>query len=297
MSQEDGESPQLLTLTAGALDLAVWDWPGDDPPLLFAHATGFHGRCWDQVASRFPGRRRLAVDFRGHGRSSKPAPPYPWQPFAGDLAAIADALYLHGCLGVGHSMGGHSVVAAALLHPNLFSALLLIDPTIFSPERYDDRPFDANFIRRRRAVFASPEEMWERFHRRPPFVDWHPAVLRDYCRFGLLPSDGRFVLACPPDVEASIYEHSKEPASNLHSAIPSLQLPVVIIRAGVSYRPDVFDLYASPTAPDLAARFPHGRDVLLPDRDHFIPMQSPELVADWIGRLLARQAQVLSKEY
>lgn len=279
------ESPRLITVAANGLDLAVWEWPGEGPPMLFAHATGFHGRCWDQIARCFPARRRLAVDFRGHGRSSKPDPPYLWQPFAADLTAIAQVLDVHGAVGVGHSMGGHTVVAAAIQHPETFAALLLIDPTIFEPERYSDPPFDASFIRRRRALFASPEEMWERFHERPPFVHWHPAVLRDYCEFGLLPCDGRFVLACPPDVEASIYEHSKEPASNLHPGIPSVGQPVVVLRGGVPYRPDVFDLYASPTAPGLAARFVHGRDVLLPDDDHYIPMESPDLVAEWIGRL------------
>ena len=275
-------------LPANGLDLAVWEWPGAPPPLLFAHATGFHGRCWDQIAQRFPGHRRLAVDFRGHGRSAKPDPPYPWQPFAADLTAIAEILDVRGAIGIGHSMGGHSVVAAAILRPATFSALVLIDPTIFPPERYGGTPFDASFILRRRAVFASPDEMWERFRDRPPFVRWQPAVLRDYCQFALLPSDGRFVLACPPPVEASIYTHSMDAAANLYPGIPSVAQPVLVMRAGVPYRPGVFDLNASPTAPDLAARFPSGHDLLLAEHNHYIPMESPDLVADCIAQYTLR---------
>ena len=34
------------------------------------HATGFHGRVWDQVIHHLPGRHVIAVEQRGHGRSS-----------------------------------------------------------------------------------------------------------------------------------------------------------------------------------------------------------------------------------
>ncbi len=269
---------------AEGLELAVWEWPGDSPAVVFAHATGFHGRCWDQVARCFAGRRRLAIEFRGQGRSSKPAPPYPWQPFGADLAAVADALDVRQAIGVGHSMGGHSVVAAAIRRPATFRSLVLIDPTIWPLECYGSPPFDASFIRRRRAVFASTEEMWQRFHARLPFSRWHPAVLRDYCQFGVLARDSHYVLACPPAVEASIYEHSREAASNLYPGIPSVTQPVLVVRAGIAYRPGIFDLDASPTAPDLAAHFRAGEDLLLEGRNHYIPMESPELVAEWIGR-------------
>ena len=286
MIPEPVESPRLLTVTANGLDLAVWEWPGEDPPLLFAHATGFHGRCWDQIVRRFPGRRRLAPDLRGHGRSAKPAPPYPWPAFAADLAAIAEALHVRAAVGVGHSMGGHTVAAAAIQHPEAFASLLLIDPTIFSPERYGGRAFDASFILRRRAVFSSPDEMWERFRDRPPFSAWQPEVLRDYCRYGVLPQGDRFVLACPPSVEASIYGHSTAPESDINPAIPSLRQPVLVMRAPVLARPGMLDLNASPTAPDLADRLPHGRDLPLEHGSHYIPMESPDLVAEWIARYL-----------
>src|SRR5438105_1955073 len=106
-------TPALQMVRVNGLELAVWEWPGRDPALVFAHATGFHGRCWDQIARQFPEHRRVAVDFRGHGRSSKPEPPYLWPEIAGDLAAILDQRNIRAGIGIGHSMGGHSVVAAA----------------------------------------------------------------------------------------------------------------------------------------------------------------------------------------
>lgn len=268
--------------------MAVWEWPGEDPPLVFAHATGFHGRCWDQVIRQLPRQRRcLALEARGHGRSSKPSPPYHWPAFAQDLAEIAEQLGVAEAIGIGHSMGGHAVTSAAALRPATFSKLLLLDPTIRRPEIYGTRPFSAGFIRKRRVDWPSPEAMSDSFRGRPPFDRWQPEVLRDYCDYGLLPQNGEYRLACPPDAEASVYECSREPAANLHSVIPSIAQPVTVLRAGVVGRP-LFsdDPSPSPTDPQLAALFPRGRDVLLPQCSHYIPMEAPDLVAEQILALL-----------
>jgi lipase len=279
-------SPTLKLVPAGGLELAVWEWEGADPPLLFAHATGFHGRVWDQIVRMFPGRHCLAVDFRGHGRSSKPDPPYRWPSFGRDLAALAERLEVEDAIGIGHSMGGHSVVSAMLQRPATFRALCLVDPTIFPRAYYGQAPLDARFILKRRNTWRSPQEMFERFRNRPPFALWREEVLRDYCDYGLLARGGEFVLACPPAVEASIYEHSKAPESDLYPGIPSIAIPVVVMRAGTAQGPVVLEPTGSPAAPDLAAQFPRGRDVLLRERSHFIPMEAPEQVAEEIRALL-----------
>jgi pimeloyl-ACP methyl ester carboxylesterase len=280
----------LHLVPAGGLTLAIWEWPGQDPPLLFAHATGFHGRSWDHIVRRFPGRRALALDFRGHGRSGKPVPPIPWSHFAEDVLAVARHFGIRDALGIGHSMGGHSLVSAAIQQPEIFAALLLVDPVLFPPEHYGAAPPDASFIARRRNRWASSQEMLDRFRLRPPFAAWHPEALRNYCDYALLPEGGSFVLACPPAVEAAIYGLCNAPESNLYAGIPSVPQPVTVLRAGAVAAPGVFDLSASPTAPDLASKFAHGRDVFLPGHNHYIPMEAPELVAAEIAHFCANRS-------
>jgi pimeloyl-ACP methyl ester carboxylesterase len=271
-------APELHFVPAGEVKLAVWEWPGDPPALLFAHATGFHGRCWDHIVRRFPGRRVLALEFRGHGRSSIPAAAIPWPDFAQDVLAVAHRFGLRGAIGGGHSMGGHALVAAAIRHPAIFSALVLVDPVIFPPEYYGAPPPDASYIARRRNRWASPAEMFERFRARLPFSAWHEEALRTYCDYALLPDGDAFVLACPPAVEAAIYGRCNAPENNLYAGIPGVEQAVTVLRAGTTATTAVLDLNASPTGPDLAACFPHGRDVYLPNRNHYIPMEAPELV-------------------
>jgi lipase len=280
------DAPALHFVPAGELNLAVWKWPGESPALLFAHATGFHGRCWDHLARSFPGRRALALEFRGHGRSSKVAPPIPWPDFGQDVLAVARHFGLRDAIGVGHSMGGHSLVAAAIEEPAIFSGMVLVDPVIYPREYYGMPAPDASYIRRRRNRFASPEEMMERFHGRLPFSAWVPEVLRNYCEYGLLPDGDSFVLACAPEVEAAIYERSNAAENDLYRGMPRVVAPVTILRAGRSAKA-AFDLNASPTAPGTAACFPKGRDVFLPAHNHYIPMEAPELVEGEIRRLMA----------
>jgi pimeloyl-ACP methyl ester carboxylesterase len=120
-----------------------------------------------------------------------------------------------------------------------------------------------------------------------PFSRWHPQVLRDYCEFGILPSGDEFVLACPPEIEASIYHVSRLPEANIYPEVERIAAPVTVIRAGKTRQPGVFDLSTSPTGPDLATHFPHGRDMVFADCTHYIPMEAPERIVEQIRLLLA----------
>jgi pimeloyl-ACP methyl ester carboxylesterase len=284
------EAPHLHFVPAGALRLAVWEWPGQDPPLLFAHAAGFHGRCWDHIARLFPGRRSLALEFRGHGRSSKPIPPLPWSDFAHDVLAVARHFAVRDALAIGHSLGGHAVVSAAIRQPEIFAALVLVDPVIFPPEYYGAPLPDASYILRRRDRWASPARMFERFRARQPFAAWQREALKNYCDYALLPEGDSFVLACSPTVEAAIYALCNAAEADLYPGIPGILEPVTVLRAGATPAQEALDLRASPTAPDLAARFARGRDVFLPDHNHYIPMEAPQLVADEIARFCSNQS-------
>jgi lipase len=268
------------------IELAVSEWSGEPPTVFLCHATGFHARIWDQVIARLPGRHCIAFDARGHGLSSKPEPPYGWRNFGADIAALADALQLKGVLGVGHSLGGHSVTLGGALRPSAFSALVLLDPVIQLAEAYRGGPWEAAaFVRKRRNQWASPQEMFDRFQNRRPFNTWDARVLRDYCDHALRRDGDSYVLACPPDIEVSIFEHNQAVDSNIWAEIATVETPVHVVRAGLK---DPSHLMAeSLTAPSLAASFRRGRDTLLTEHSHFIPMEAPEMTAKFVTDALA----------
>ena len=273
------------------VELQVYEWPADGPTIFLAHATGFHARCWDQVVVRLPEFRCIAVDMRGHGLSSQPEPPYIWRYFGEDVAALSRKLGLRGAVAAGHSKGGYAITLAAALEPGIFSKLLLVDPVILSRaayRSYAEREGDVeHFAARRRNEWPSPEAMFESFKSRPPFSLWDPAVLHDYCQYGLVPSpdgDG-CVLACPPRIEAATYGGSA--GGDIYDEIGTIDIPVRILRARERTAQSPADMSSSPTNPELVKHFSNAEDVYLPQFSHFIPMEAPGFVADQLRAMAA----------
>lgn len=278
-----------LEINGGAL--AIYEQPGGEPAVLLCHATGFHARTWNAIVASLPNRRVVAVDMRGHGQSFKPQPPIPWRQFGLDVAQLAGVLHLRNAIGVGHSMGGHSVVLASTLVPEAFSQLLLLDPVIIPEDQYTGPITEPHFARKRRNRWASPAEMLERFRLRPPFNNWDPRVLEAYCLGALEPApdgDG-YLLACSPDTEGAIYEYSRARESNIYTEVPQVGIPVLVMRSHIAASAGpAMDMASSPTAPDLASRFKYGRDLVVP-YSHFIPMEAPDFVAHQIQAALTRE--------
>lgn len=284
--------PHLSRIAGAGVELQLYEWPGDGRTVLLAHATGFHGRCWQQVAELLPGLRIIALDLRGHGLSDKPVPPYDWHNFALDTAAVVRGLGIEGAVGVGHSGGGFAIYAGAVEAPGAFAAILGVDPVISDPAAPPAARSTADpgehFTARRRDRFASPEEMFERFKERGPYNTWKPEVLWDYCLYGLVPAadgDG-YQLACPPLIEAAVYLGAAGTNRLSQAQLDQLHMPVRVLRAKPS-EPGARDMSGSPTWPGLAAALKYGEDVPLPQYSHFIPMEAPDVIARHIRELAA----------
>jgi pimeloyl-ACP methyl ester carboxylesterase len=286
-------APVENRISVNDVSLCWFEWgrehAGAEPTIVLSHATGFHARCWDRVVARLGARHVVALDTRGHGRSDK-VYPVRWRDFGRDLAAFVRRRDLHDVVAVGHSAGGHSTVEAAALEPGRFRRLVLIDPTILAPDLYASRgPHAASGASghpagKRRREFASVDEMLERLKERPSFAAFDPGVLRDYCAYGLLPrADGAgFALACPPAYEAAVYDASLE-NRDIYEHVHAIGVPVLIVRAMEPRTlSDLFDFRYSPTWPALAGEFRNARDLHLPDRTHFLPLEDPGFTASLI---------------
>lgn len=89
---------------------------GSGTPVLLVHGITENATSWDPLIDRLtPGRRVVAMDLRGHGRSGTAAH-YDLEAMAGDVAAVSMSLGLDRPHLVGHSLGGIvvSAVGAAL---------------------------------------------------------------------------------------------------------------------------------------------------------------------------------------
>lgn len=270
--------PTTRSVRVNGISLTYYEWrakPGNqETPLLIAHATGFHGRCYDAIAEAFPDRRVLSLDLRGHGRSEG-GPIDHWRTMSDDVNAFLEQLRIRRAVGVGHSMGAHTLLQCASEKAEAFSQLVLFDPVVLAPEFYaedaafftSDAPHPA--IRRKRD-FASPDAMIERFGPREPYSLFERRVFEDYCRHGLTEKpEGGFELSCSPEMEASVYGSSRS-NKGIHEAAKQVQVPTTVVRA---QQTETMDFKGSPTWPKLASTMPNGTDLYRPDRTHFHPFE------------------------
>lgn len=274
----------------------VWRWAGEagKQPILFLHATGFHARLWDEIIESFPEHPCYAVDLRFHGRSSKEGQ-VDWPLMGQDIIALIEKLDLTNFLLVGHSIGGYLGTLAAAAHPKRIKELLLLDPVIMSPERYQlakqmeamVKPEDHPGAKRRNE-WSGPGEMQERFKDRKPFDRWQQRALEDYCTHALTAPGAGGVrrLRCDPIHEVQVYLRHNGPV--IQDAMTKVLAPTTIVRA---VEPDpnemMFDFSKSPTWPELAGAYQNARDMYHSDLTHFIPMEAPDLVVSYIKQSLA----------
>lgn len=260
--------------------------PESAATVLLAHATGFHGRYWDPIATMLARSFRVvSVDLRGHGDSVVPeGVTMDWVGMAHDLLAVIDALQLRTTaplFGVGHSMGGCSTLLAEHLRPGTFDRAWLMEPIVFVSDDIPDptKNVMVDAARKRREVFPSHEAVLERYLSRPPFAGCDPEAVWAYVHHGFEAlEDGSVRLKCRGEVEAQVFLHS---VTDMGHHLDKVTLPILVAGSTDGQRP-------AEIAPIVADRLANGSFHLFEDRTHFAPMEDPVGVAQHIIEFFAQ---------
>ena len=110
------------------------DFGGEGPHLHLAHANGFPPGTYEPLAEALTDLYHVfGMPARPLWPSSQPENAPDWHPLADDLIAGLDHLGMQGIVGVGHSLGGVLTMWASIARPDLFRAVVLIDPVILPP--------------------------------------------------------------------------------------------------------------------------------------------------------------------
>lgn len=102
---------------------------GEGSPVLLVHGWSCDGSdwAWQTPALKAAGYRCIVPDLRGHGRTTVTEEGYTPKNYAHDLAELLRQLGTGPVVAIGHSMGGATVVALAVEHPECVRAVVPVD--------------------------------------------------------------------------------------------------------------------------------------------------------------------------
>lgn len=283
--------PERFTLTLPDGAMTGWRWSVETGPrLVFAHANGFNAGAYAQMLSALHASAVIeivAVDLRGHGRTTLPCAPdrmTGWAVHAADLRTVIDTLSDRPLVLAGHSMGAASLILALAQMETIISILaiepVLLPPWVYAIARSPLHPIMrerfglVRTARARRARWPSRAAVLAAYRDKPLFTRWADGVLEDYLRDGLVEDDQGVRLACAPDWEAANFGAQ---AHAMWRAVAKAAPRLNVLKSGRG---------STVMRPGAVRRLGATLDAW-PDAGHLAPMETPERCADWLADRIA----------
>jgi pimeloyl-[acyl-carrier protein] methyl ester esterase len=116
---------------------------GDGNPVLLIHGWSLSSEVWDRQIRILAesGRRVLAMDMRGHGKSDAPLGGYDLEQLGRDAFAVLDAFGIDRADVIGWSLGGMVALRMASVLPGRVRSVVLVASNGVSASRTENFPF------------------------------------------------------------------------------------------------------------------------------------------------------------
>lgn len=245
---------------------------GTGPPVVLLHGHGANLGIFAPLAARLRdgGRRVIAVDQRGFGRSSPVLPTFGFSGLVDDVAEVLRALDLRDTVVVGHSMGGAVALGLAVDHRALVAERVAAIVVVNSSAR---GPADGRIIRAKAA--ALEWSLTERVGRHPR----HGLVLAR-ANFGADPRRSHVAgvravgSASPAAPRRGLTRRLL--GTDLTDGLAGIRVPLLVLAGG---RDRVLSVRESER---IVERVPGARLEIVDGAGHVLPVERSALVADRI---------------
>ena len=255
------------------------------PQIYFCHGNSLSAGTYLPFLRLLAGHgfKVLAGDLRGHGFSTKERTglPVSWDMFVRDIHGLVREIADPPVTGIGHSIGGYFLYAAAAMFPGLFSKLVLIDPIIFPAGILWAAAFMRKtglagmmklpkMTRKKKHEFRSREHAFSHYSGKGMFRSWKSEFVKAYVDTAIeQDTTDTWELCCSPEFEAGIYE--AVPLDTWRHA-GKIKIPVMVARGEKS------DLFYRSAAEKLADRLADCTFTELEGLGHFMIMEDPEKI-------------------
>ena len=231
-------------------------------PLLLIHGAGSSHLVWSAALRRFSGRRVLAIDLPGHGRSSKKGYDSV-NAYTDSVLSLMKKLESDTFIPVGHSLGGAVTQMLAIEAPERIAGLVLIGTGAKLP--VNPQLLDLFLQDRESAINRINEWQWSKDT---------PDSIKEKS------------LAAMQTVPGAIYHGDYLACNNfdLSSRLHEISAPTLVL-AGEH------DRMVKPAISEaLAKGIPNAQFIQVKDAGHMLPLEQSELVAQYIQTWLEGQA-------
>lgn len=205
-----------------------------------AHANGFLPQTYQKALEPLlPHYHAISIFSKPSWAETHPERLKHWSQLADDMVKGLKERGVSKIVGIGHSLGGVLTLYAAVQHPELFSHVILIDPTMLSPKLIwqirlmkffglEARRWLVHGALRRKREWGSVEEAYQYFRGRQLFKAWSDEMVEAYTKSITASSpQGGVYLAYPPEWEAQIY---RTIPTDVWKFAKQLRQPTLVIR-------------------------------------------------------------------
>lgn len=272
---------QLCITPIGRHQASALRFPPSGPELHFYHANGFGARCYlpflQHIAPRFS---VSALNMRPLW-PSKPDPErrIGWAQYGEDLIDWLDATASRPVLAVAHSMGAAATAMAAVKRPDLFSGLVLIEPSgvrrhlditlRLLPYALRNRIGPARDLASRPSRWPDTDSLFHDFRAHRAYRRFSDPLLRQLVQALTDETANGRQLHYPLHWEA----HNFATPAQILPTLRRLRVPTRIIAAKPS-------LFVDPAILDRLARLrPDITITSLPEHGHLLPLEAPVAAA------------------
>jgi non-heme chloroperoxidase len=205
------------------------DW-GEGEPVVFCAAWALSSVAWQyqMISVVDSGRRAVAYDRRGHGRSDDPGHGYDYDTLADDLARLVERLDLRDVTLVAHSMGSGDAVRYLTRHgDSRVARLVLLAPTtpfvLKTPD--NQHGVDGELFAERRDEWRRDFGRWILENEGPYFGDGLAgsevsSLLRDWTKADMLATT----------LQAAIEFQRSAVETDFRAELAALSLPTLIVQ-------------------------------------------------------------------
>jgi pimeloyl-ACP methyl ester carboxylesterase len=274
------------------------DFGGSGQSLVFLHANGYPPECYRGLLTKLSEQYHVSAMLqRPLWPGSKPDEINDWCPLADDLLHFLDERPSEPPIVIGHSMGGIVALRAAILQPDRFKALILLDPVLFQPNfiflwkvvrtlglGYRLHPL-IQIAKKRLRTFDNLEKLYGGYRRRKVFRYFSNEALRT-CIAGITKpaANGGYELAYTPEWEVQIYLTSVWNDTELWQDLRSFKIPLLIIRGAET------NTFFAATGQRVVRTNSAVRVETIQKATHLVPMERPFETLDIIQTFLANKA-------